>query len=543
MKNLKPLKKKSALLSSSVLVFSFLTVISIFLWVLLLRLIYFDDQQNLITHHYSIWGDWSAHFTFISTLTQEGWRSLLLDNPLFAQVPWQYPWLTHALTALLAKSSANDPTHLIQVTRYSSALILFFIPFALYLFFKSLLENPFQSALAVFVFLFLGGLQIFTDAGSPLPVTNSPQRGAFVTQMTLFELIPQRAFAFALMIVTLLISKMDLLNPIDLESTTAQKSKWIFFICVIALLPLTHIHSWLALGTYLLVYAFITSHKKKVVLFGLMSFILSCASLYFLLFRAPFPKEYQLTWKWFHLGFGDPPENWLWFWIKETSLLLPLAVYGSYLIFKKIPQPSEPLKAATLAGWLLWGLCNLFQFQPYYYDNLKLLTYSFLFLIPSALVALSSLNSKWISLAAIFLLTISGLHDFKYFWDQKQKVIFYTPEEIELAQKWIKIKHQYPSTFAFIEPLHHHWMPSLTGQPVFMGYPGWLWTWGINSQAREQELKNLLSHPTAPEWHKYENHILTLKKPHPSFQFPVLLESPHWSVFLIKPQAKSLVTQ
>ena len=33
----------------------------------------------------------------------------------------------------------------------------------------------------------------------------------------------------------------------------------------------------------------------------------------------------------------------------------------------------------------------------------------------------------------------------------------------------------------------------MTGNPVVMGYPGWLWSWGINYASREQEVQKILA--------------------------------------------------
>ena len=40
---------------------------------------------------------------------------------------------------------------------------------------------------------------------------------------------------------------------------------------------------------------------------------------------------------------------------------------------------------------------------------------------------------------------------------------------------------------------HNNPVSMLSGRPIFVGYPGWLWTYGINSEQALEETKNMFA--------------------------------------------------
>lgn len=484
-------------------------LISVFLPVLLFRLVYFDTSQNLVTHNFGIWGDWAAHFTFISQFLNRGWSWILGDNPLLAGAPFQYPWLSHALTASLAKltsflspnGNANDPVHFIQVTRYTSALFLFLIPWGI---FRLLTEFNIQkkwAALGVILFIFLGGVQVWLEGNPSYPVTNHPTRGPYIAQILLFEFLPQRAFTFAIVLATLLLTWHRKLTKNEQPISFPQALILTLGFCSLAWL---HVHTWLAIALFLLVDFLLEAISKKSIsknskklYVGMAVALISGLMLWFLLLRNPVPPNLQHSWSKFHLGFGNPPENFLWFWIKETSIFLPLAAWGS-VILARSRSPSWNLVAT---GWTLFLLCNVVQFQPSYFDNLKLFTYSFLFLVPAVLSGLQNFvfYPKQFRIILVIALIASGARDTIFFWTQPQTAHLYTHAEIELARGFLKnpaiqeLKAKPKGILSLSEPEHNHWLSNLTGTPVYMGYPGWLWSWGLNYTQHEQKLKQALN--------------------------------------------------
>jgi hypothetical protein len=246
------------------------------------------------------------------------------------------------------------------------------------------------------------------------------------------------------------------------------------------------------------------------------------------------------------------------FWLYNTGWFLVLV--GAELGLS-IKNPSR--QALGVGGMILFLIPLFFNLQPYFYDNLKTFTYSFLFLAPFAGSALERLLgfmkiprwSRWTVVVMIVLSqTGSALSDFLFFERGLQKTIFFTAEEFALADRFKTIRSS-PEALSLIVPRHNHWLPCLTGTPLFMGYPGWLWSWGISYSSRENEVKEILSGGGRAEEliqrHALRYFVMPLQQgqPEPGLNAPffetryrLVLESPSWRIYSLTETPKSPAT-
>ncbi len=483
-----------------------LTLISIFICVCCSQMLEWDQAGNLIAHHYSIWGDWSAHFTFISSFMNRGIQWISGDNPVFYGMPFQYPFLSHGFTAII---SSITPLNMVNSTYYISLALMFTLPFVLFNFFKVAGLTVRQAILAVILFLFLGGIQAFDSTLNPAePFTNQFKGGSVFTQIILFELFPQRAFLFGMIL--LLLGVTESYKKIKLG--IFNRAHFIFFALYFSFLSWMHLHSWITISSLILVY-FVFSLKNKnalrIFLFGLGVLCISAPMIYFLLLRSNHSSEVNMaatSWqKWFP-GWAQNPNanlpvaesmNPIIFWIYNTGIFLPMAAIGKFLLWKKKLKISEsPIFILGTTGGILFIIAMLFNIQPYYYDNLKIFTYAFLLLAPFAALGVDSLFQKKylipIGLILIIFQSYTGFQDYLFFYHQKQTATFLTHEEFELSDQFKGLRRS-PDSLVLIAPKHNHWIPTLTGNPILMGYPGWLWSWGISYSAREIEVNEILS--------------------------------------------------
>ena len=486
-----------------------LFVFSIWITVVCASLLTFDDSGNLITHSYSIWGDWSAHFTFITALKERGFSWIAGDNPLFPGIPFQYPFLSHVLTYLF---SVVTPFDVIHATYISSLILIFILPFVLFQFLKRLQLSDFASFCSVLAFLLIGGVQwLDSSLNAREPLTNQFTEGSFFTQFILFEFFPQRAFLFGLIALC------------GLSILAFKTKKWtvkraLFLGLGLSLLSLLHVHTWLAMGTLLLSLFIFPAEKilpkldrKKILFFGGSVAFISAFFLAFLLLRGNAHAS-QSSWQlWLPFwaqnakagGAKAQEMNLFWFWIFNTGLFLPLSAFGIYFARKR-----KELWAFALAGSLLFGVALFFNIQPYYYDNLKLFTYSFFFLCPFVGIALDEIARlkklpKYVGMALALILLgfqiTSATLDLESFRNGLQNTLFFSKSEFELAEKFKELRVS-ASSIVLIDPKHNHWVPCLTGNPVAMGYEGWLWSWGVNYATRKVEIAEiLLGRPRALE--------------------------------------------
>ncbi|MEK6857706.1 MAG: hypothetical protein AABX39_03920, partial [Nanoarchaeota archaeon] len=182
--------------------------------------------------------------------------------------------------------------------------------------------------------------------------------------------------------------------------------------------------------------------------------------------------------------------NFIYFWILNWGFFLPIAFWSIWKnkLYKNF---------IILGSIIIFVLCNLFILQPYDWDNSKLFTWVYLiFSIPVTLflVDLWKKNLLW-KIVAIFLfisITASGGLDLiRLTHAEELSAQFLSAEEIELAEKFRNISK--PTDIILTSDKHNHWVSTLTGRQILMGYSGWLWSYGIKYEDRRKEIVSMFS--------------------------------------------------
>jgi hypothetical protein len=526
-------------------------------------LLQFDDTGNLIVHSYSIWGDWSAHFTFISALRERGFSWIAGDNPLFPGIPFQYPFLSHALTYIFSRLTFLDTIH---ATYVSSLLLIFILPFTLYTTLRKLTLSAWGSLAATLSFLLIGGFQWLDGSlKTTEPLTNQFDQASIFTQFILFEFFPQRAFLFGILIFLGCVT-----YALNVREWTLKRKG--FLGIVLSLTALLHIHTWIAVGTllvFLWVFPPFDSKKlsrKSIFIFGAAVAVLSGAFLSFLLLRGD-ASSTRMSWDFFMPGWAQNEKahiakasdmNFIIFWIFNTGFFLPLAIFGMW-----VKRRDVFLRACAAAGILIFVIAETFNIQPYFYDNLKLFTYAFLFFTPFVGIAFETIAGfkkfpKYLGVGMVVLLvgvqTYSGAHDLRAFQEGLQQTGFFSTSEFEMAEQFKGLRNS-PNDIVLINPRHNHWVPCLTGNPVAMGFAGWLWSWGISYGTRENQIKEvLIGGPHADEvlnslhlayaaiqtGEKIQNQEVNV--PYFDAHFKKIMGSGAWSVYSLKDRITSPTT-
>jgi hypothetical protein len=475
--------------------------LSTFLVVCCSALLEWDAQGNLIAHSYSVWGDWSAHLTFIEGFRQRGLFWISGDNPIFTGAPFQYPFLSHLLTAAFASIFSLTSIRAVEVL---SLFLMALAPLLTYRVFKKLGASPTATALSVILFFLAGGYQWWSGLGPELkatePWTNQFDQASVFTQFVAFEFYPQRAFLFGL---TMLCG----FGALILEG----KRKWLSLLAL-GLLAITHIHSFLALAVFLMI-LFLQRRDRRTFFFSAGVAVIGGIGLSFLLLRSS-PAEYQFVWERWMPGWALNAKsgiaaaadmNPIQFWIWNTGLWIPSVFLCMGLVWRQKLLARHPLVVPCFfSGLILFVLANLWNIQPYWYDNLKLFTYAFFFWAP--LFGLlwdyafkKNLLLKTLGVAFIISQTLSGVHDLWFLKSGNQSATFFSPSEFAVTEVF-QGKRSSADALTIFNPRHNHWVSCLAGQRVWMGFPGWLWSWGIQYGAREQQLHQiLLGAPNAHE--------------------------------------------
>jgi hypothetical protein len=488
------------------------------------RALYFDSDQNLVAGHVNIWGDWAAHLTMGTHLAVNNFQ--LLDSPFLIGATFAYPFAANALSALLwqlgipLQSAFTIPSFVFSVLTVIALLI----------FYRVIFRSPKIAILAATIFLLNGGLgfmyliQDMQASPALLSVLLNPPHeytridDEQIKWISVIDsmIIPQRAFTHGFPL-TLLALALILAGVI------------------LGLMPIIHTHSFLAAviilaswggGEVVRTYFKAKSLQKMLptlrpwLLVAGISAVLAIP-LYLIFFAHQthnfitfYPgwlaREYQV--------------NWLLFWFKNWGIVPLLALLGWWNYFReKTTTKTQQLQAhiqalATFAPFfLLFILLNLFLFQPFAWDNTKLLVWAsvgFSGLTAFALAtawkkarqrhSLAFALTKRLVIFGIFIITIaSGAIDaYRIQRIDLHNYVMHTQEELALAE-WV-MTHTPADSVWLTGDKHNHWLFNLTGRQSLLTYRGWLWTHGYDYKPVERDVGQLFRHPnSAALYQKY----------------------------------------
>lgn len=445
------------------------------------------DAEGLWAAQVNIWGDWTQHLGDVSSFVYGG--NVQPEHPRFAGHFYPYHYLSAFTAALMVELGMQPATALMLHSFIFSMLITF----GVYAFARRLSGSSPAAALAMVLFFLGGGL------GWILTIRNvdSPQRifwaiwqfpwdrvaqeaANFRWQNMFFSFIsPQRGYLYglplALLILTLLLTGIE----------TLQTRLFIAAGVVAALLPLAHLSTLLALALITPFLLLLFPTRRWALFFGVW-IVLALPQLYF---QQGGERGATAALR-AQLGWVAAPDPWLWFWIKNLGWFLPFLVVA--LARRNLLSP--------VARRFLWAfmptfmLANLLVFQPWDWDNAKVLLYWFLavsILVATLLVKTwqrySTPFARTIIATAVATMILSGLLLNLQQFLGKDRNLLLTNEELALAGA---VRAQTSPTAIFVAGLqHNHPISVLSGRSVILGYTGPLWAQGLNYVQREQDVR------------------------------------------------------
>jgi hypothetical protein len=201
--------------------------------------------------------------------------------------------------------------------------------------------------------------------------------------------------------------------------------------------------------------------------------------------------------------------NWVLFWFKNWSITPFLAFISWVWLFHQTKKANltKPLLFAPF--FTLFIAANLWLFQPFSWDNTKIIVWASLgfsglighFLYQSwhaikhhQLTVIGQKLTKLGLLCLFFVMTASGAIDAYYIvrHDLHSHIMF-TREEVELAE-WARSNTDNHTRWLTGDQ-HNHWLFVLTGRQALMTYRGWLWTHGYNYRPVEASVSQMFGNP------------------------------------------------
>jgi hypothetical protein len=194
-----------------------------------------------------------------------------------------------------------------------------------------------------------------------------------------------------------------------------------------------------------------------------------------------------------HVGWDRGEENVLWFWFKNTGLFVPLLVAAlmwrdkTYLVPRRLVRFYLPFT-------LCFIIPNLIKLAPWVWDNIKVLFYWYIASAPLVALLLVRLwrqggaAHRAIVVALFVSLTLAGGLDVWRIVSKATEYREFDRNGVAFAEM-IKQKTE-PRALILHAPTFNHPV-FLTGRRSLMGYPGHIWTHGLDYAPREAQIKQM----------------------------------------------------
>ena len=481
---------------------------------------YVYTPQGLYAGYVNIWGDWAAHLSFTSSFAYG--RNFPPEFPIDPGHRLGYPFMIDFLAADLVPLGLS----LTEALTATSAMLALAFPGVLYLVALRFIGGRGAAAIAVFLFLMSGGLGFIyaVDRLHPglIPLVNVGPATPLPTEYTLDRdinlqwlnpvlayLVPQRStlFGFSLTLILLLV----------LWLAVREELGWRPFLAtglVAGVLPVFHVHAY---GTVVALPAFwaLLARRRQWWAFFVPAVAIGVPILAWMwppdntsiCGDQPSLGGYCIEPGW--LAFTGNSSTglllflpgWIWFWVWNTSLLIPLIVAGHALI-RWFPA-RFPTWFAPMWFWFL--VPNLVVLQPWVWDNTKFFIFWALLgsIVAGGVLSVMFRHSALTAAAAGLILVVmclSSFLDLARASDFDASAIPFTDAGGLRVADWVR-HNTSPTALFVVADEHNSPIPTLAGRRELVGYPGWLWTYGLADyvQKGEDDKRILDGDPATPQ--------------------------------------------
>jgi hypothetical protein len=525
--------------------FLFYAGVAIVMWLVFSRAI-FEKPDGIYTGVLNNYGDLPFHLSVITRFAFG--QNFPPEDPTFAGARFTYPFLTDFVSAMFVRAGASLRDSMF-IENWIVGLALVGV---LHRFGQQLLRNRTAAILTPVLVILNGGFgwaMLFsdvnkTDGGVFQLLKNIPHSytilpdvaqgwrwGNAVTSL----LVPQRGFLLGIPLAVIVFTQWwaamnsktegkskkvkgkkeerrekklksaQLANRVDSESTGSSSSPFpfSFFLfpsakrmlaagVVAGLLPLVHAHSFIAVMGMAGCIALMNFKKwREWLAFFVVASLIAGPQLLWSTHGSAVSTRAFIGWE---FGWDNANENFFWFWFKNTGLFIPLLIAAllwkreDYLISRKL-----------LFFYLPFTLCfiipNLVKLAPWIWDNVKVLFYWWIASAPIVALVLARLweGKAWnrVLAAGLFImLTLAGGLDVFALATGQGEYQEFDRDGVNFAEL---IKQQTPPRATILHAPIHNTPVFLTGRRSLMGYPGHIWTHGIDFGPRETDIKKIYS--------------------------------------------------
>ena len=509
--------------------FLFYTGVMIAMWLIFSRAL-LEKPEGLYTGVLNNYGDLPFHLSVITRFVYG--QNFPPEDPTFAGARFTYPFLTDFISAMFVRAGAS----LRDSMFIENWIVGVGLVGVLHRFGQQLLRNRTAAILTPVLVILNGGFgwaMLFSDVNKteggvfqilkhiPHSYTILPEveQGWRWGNSVISLLVPQRGFLLGIPLAVIVFtqwwaamntakSKVQGAKVKETRSTERLQgpltdaspfalgsllSRRMLTAGVLAgLLPLIHAHSFITVMGVGACLALINWRQwREWLTFLLVASIIAGPQLLWSTHGSAVSTRSFIGWE---FGWGHGNENFFWFWLKNTGLFIPLLLIA--LLWKREDYlVSRKLMLFYLPFTLCFIIPNVLKLAPWIWDNIKVLYYWWIASAPIVALLLARLweDNAWKrALAAIMfvVLTLAGGLDVFALLTQQGEYQEFDRDGVTFAEM---IKQRTPPRSTVLHAPIHNTPVFLTGRRSIIGYPGHIWTHGIDFGPRESDVKKIYS--------------------------------------------------
>jgi hypothetical protein len=267
---------------------------------------------------------------------------------------------------------------------------------------------------------------------------------------------------------------------------------------VAGLLPLVHAHSFVVVMVVGACIALLQRRWKDWITFFMVASVVALPQMWWSTHNSAVDAGKFFEW---HFGWDHGQENVVWFWFKNTGLFIPLTIAAILWRTSKHALVSRRLLIFFLPFTLCFIIPNVLKMAPWIWDNIKVLFYWWLASAPLVALLLARLwreggVKRAIALSLFVCVTLAGALDVAAIVLRSSRYEIFNAEGIKFSE--LVKQETVPRAMVIHAPVHNHPV-FLTGRRSLLGYPGHVWTHGLEFAPRESEIRRVyVGAPDAP---------------------------------------------
>lgn len=259
---------------------------------------------------------------------------------------------------------------------------------------------------------------------------------------------------------------------------------------VAGLLPLVHAHSFVVVMVVGGCLALLQQRWRDWITFFVVASLIALPQMWWSTHNSAVDAKKFFEWQ---FGWDHGQENIAWFWLKNTGLFIPLTVAAILWRNREQPLVSRRLLIFFLPFTLCFIIPNVVKMAPWIWDNIKVLFYWWLASAPLVALLLARLwraggLKRALALSLFACVILAGALDVAAIVLRSSKYEVFNADGIKFAD--LMKQETAPRAMVIHAPVHNHPV-FLTGRRSLMGYPGHVWTHGLEFGPREAEIRRV----------------------------------------------------